>query len=245
MDTKKTYFYDELLSQFDTILINIKSRLNISQETLNDVNEERNRLLQSKKDIQNALQILLTIDNIKESLSSGRKADLTTKYKQRLSSFEEIKLLINKYHRELEAICEDNNDDTNGTITNINNEHALELGDNDLREHLLLDETKKNLEEASKNISETHINLINQSNRLKDLDHHLSKGEKDVIHSNSHLRQLSNRKFCIKLVLHLVVILLAIGIIAALVLKVFYMHNTYSKNVTSNTHSEVINQFEL
>lgn len=200
MDIERTYFYDELLSQFDNIVNGIKSRFNINEKSLNDVNEER----------------------------------------QRLTSYEEIQSLIMNYHKELEAICADGSQG-NYIKDKANKEQILEIGDNDLREHLLLEETKRNLEEATRNISDAHTQLINQSSRLRELDHHLDKGEKDVAHSNTHLRQLSNRKFCIKLTLHLIVILLAIGIIAGLILKVFKMHNSYSKGQTI----EVINQFEL
>ena len=219
-------FYDQLLTQFDSLIKSIKNKLIIKQDdsvySFTDINQERFRLSESKKELHDSLQILLSLDEIKDSLSYTKKIDLIQKYKNRLNDFEEVKQLIEQYHEKLKTVI---NEDESINITSNNkktNKDEYMGFDNDLHEHLLLAESKNNLEEAHKNIEETHILLQQQKSKLVQVKDKLDEGENYNRISAKQISNVSNKKFCIKIILHIIVILLAIAIIAGLILKFLF-----------------------
>ena len=224
-------FYDQLLIQFDSLIRSIKTKLIIkSNETSNnfaDINQERSRLSESKKELHDSLQILLSLDEIKDSLSYKKKIDLVQKYKNRLNDFEEVKQLIEQYHEKLTiAINEEDTHIISNKIKSNRNEDYMEYADNDLHEHLLLAESKNNLEETHKNIEETHILLKQQKSKLVQIKDKIDEGEKYNSISARQISLVSNKKFCVKIILHLIVILLAIAIVAGLILKFLFYQKT-------------------
>lgn len=220
-------FYDQLLIQFDSLIRSIKVKLIInSNKTSNnfaDINQERCRLSESKKELHDSLQILLSLDEIKDSLSYKKKIDLVQKYKNRLNDFEEVKQLIEQYHEKLTtAINEEDTNNISNKIKNNRNDDYMEYADNDLHEHLLLAESKNYLEQTHKNIEETNILLQQQKTRMVQIKDKIDEGEKYNSISAKQISSVSNKKFCVKIVLHLIVILLGIAIVAGLILKFLF-----------------------
>lgn len=217
--SQKTYFYDDLLSEFDKIIINIKNRLD--SKYFEDVQDEKTRLIKSKKDLHDAVQIILIVETLKDSLSSARKEDLNKKYNKRLASFNQVKELVCKYHERLyNSLYVVSNNENN------DKEVYIEYGNNDLEENLLLEESKRGLEETARNLVDTQTMLYQQKEKLNKLPFGISECESELKQSSNHINSLSRRGFYIKLILNLIVILLGIGIIAGLVLKIINEYKT-------------------
>ncbi len=220
--SQKTYFYDDLLSEFDKIIINIKNRLD--SKYFEDVQDEKTRLIKSKKDLHDAVQIILIVETLKDSLSSARKEDLNKKYNKRLVSFNQVKELVCKYHERLyNTLYIVSNNENN---ENNNKEVYMDYGNNDLEENLLLEESKRGLEETARNLVDTQTMLYQQKEKLNKVPIGISECESEIKQSSNHINSLSRRGFYIKLILNLIVILLGIGIIAGLVLKIINEYKT-------------------
>jgi hypothetical protein len=231
----KYYFYDELFIQFDSLINKVKNNLSKNNEFIS-IYQERSRLVGCKKDLNSALQILLSIDNFKDSISEGRKKDLIERCRLRYNDFEQVKELVDSYHKKLRYYYdEDNQNEDDYTHSDENKLYKSRLlkveskddEDNDLTEHLLLEETKRALEQATKNLSDTSSKIKRNYQDLQVISNHLEEGDDRLKQSNKRLRTLSNKSFFIKLLLHLVVVFLFISIIILIVMK--YLHNNRNK----------------
>lgn len=224
---KKKYFYDDLFLQFDSLMNKIKNNLSINTSDFESIHKERNRLVNCKKDLNSALQILLSIESFKDSISLHRKTDVLQSLNTRYRTFEEVKELISIYHERLKAhfIHEDDIDveyqNKSAKVKYLKMESKD--NENDLTEHLLVEESRKALIETTNNLDETNSRLAKQKLRIGNLSGDLDVGSKMVSHSNKAVGSLSNNKFYTKLILHSIAILLGIAILAGLIIKLFYV----------------------
>jgi hypothetical protein len=215
--------------QFDKLIINIKTRLDNKQ--IDDVSDEKIRLIKSKKELHEAVQIILIVETLKDSLSSARKEDLNKKYNKRLNSLDEVKELVSRYHERLynTLYIVSNNEEE---VRNNGEEVGMDFGNNDLEENLLLEESKRGLEETAKNLKDAQTLIYQQKEKLGNVPMRISSGEAEIRLSSNHIKSISRRSFYIKLLLNIIALLLAIAIIAGLVLKII---NEYKQDQNGNS----------
>ena len=248
------YFYDDLFNQFDN-LINITKNELSNNNNFKSIITEKNRLTICKRNLNSASNILLSIDNIKDKIPKERKHDIILKLSNKYNDFEKLKKLIENYHKKLEYYFSEANDYKNYTLeTPIeepnNKKRYLKLfskegekeNDNDLTEHFLMEDIRKNLEQSAKNLDDVNLELKMQHNKLLEIDNELGYGHECIKRSNKTIRQISQKRFIIKLILHLLVIFMAVAIIVGLVLKwkSFYRSDNNNKDLNNNSTEYII-----
>lgn len=227
---QKRIFYSEILKSFDNIIAGVKNKL--SSLNFNSMTYERTKLANCKKDLNEASNLLLSLETIQDDLSLPKKKELIRECKIRLNKFDNIKEELELYHDKLKRfyLSEEeyqqsmaNNHTTKSKYLNLNNAEE-NYNDNDLTEHLLLEETRRNLEMATRNIGEVNTHIVQQTNQLEKIDNDLYTGNKYVQHSNKAVSIISNKRFYTKLILHLAVFFLLVSIVCCLVIKYNYKY---------------------
>lgn len=239
------YFYDELFNKFDNLIVKTKNNL-LKDNNFKTVVKERNKLVMIKKDLNSASNILLSIDNIKENIPDNRRQDLLLKLSSKYNLFNSVKKLLEEYHSKLELYFEEVDEYRNYTINiNNNNNNNCEktsylklysnenvLNENDLTEQLLLGDIRKNLEISAKNLQDVKLELGNQHIRMTNINDNLIQGNNCVLSSRKVINKISQKKFVIKLILHILVVFMAIVIIVSIIVKLKGKSNYNKDNIT-------------
>lgn len=222
---KENMFYDELLTRFDSNVKEIKERLNLNK--YESIFKEKSNLNYCKDKLNHSLEILASLDNINEEISTFKKKDLILKVKKKYNDFKEVKHLIDQYHEKLFSVYLSNeNENVNENVNEINNDRIEYLNqdgnynDNDLTEHLLIKETKKNILEVSKNVHDVNIELSKQGNKLLQINEHLTDSNELSKQTKRKWESLTYSKVIYKFFLWLIFILLFIAICCLLFIKI-------------------------
>ena len=226
----KRIFYESLFEKLDKIIKEIKNQLSKEKIENSTLVNERTKLVNCKNKISEALNILLSLENIENNISTSKKKELVSNFRLRYKEFEEVKNLVKIYHENLNKhfLTEDdflnknkskkytylndiNNNDYYEPANNDNEDEIQEFKENDLTEHLLLEETKKNFQLAAQNLVDVNTELNTQHNKLSNMNEDLYVSHKYVKQSKTSINYISNQKFYTKLILHSAVILLFIA----------------------------------
>lgn len=203
--TSRKVFYQELFDKFDNLIIGIKKT--ISQNIEENIMREKNKLVKCKEDLQKGLEILLSLESFESSLSLVKRKELLVELQNRSKKFEEVKELVNLHHEKLRNYFINEVDSTEKRV------YLEDLdNDNDLTEHLLLVETKRNIEKACQNLSEINSELQMQGSKLSNIDKNINSGKSSIGKSNRNISGVTNIKFYTKLTLYLVSFFLFIAI---------------------------------
>lgn len=224
---KENMFYDELLNRFDLNIKEIKERLKLNN--FQSIFKEKENLNYCKQKLSHSLEILTSLDNVNEEISTFKKKDLILKVKKKYNDFKDVKQLIDQYHEKLfnTYLSNEENDEGNND-TNINRDRKQYLKqneneydeDNDLTEHLLIKETKRNIMEVSKNVEEVNIELSKQGNKLSEINQHLIESNEISRKTKRKWESLTYSKIFYKFFLWLIFILLLIAICCLLFIKI-------------------------
>ena len=230
----KAIFYNELFNQFDLLIEDVKN--NLYSKTCNNMNitNEKRKLVYCKNKINEASNILLSLDSFQESISISKRKELISQCTKRYLKLDEVKSALNFYHDKIKQQFLTEDEYKFGSLSKNESKKSKYLNleekdDNDLTEHLLLEETKKNLEITAKNMDEIQYGMNKQTVVLNNLNENLYMSEKYVKHSKKAITIISNKRFYTKLILHIAVILLFVGIICGVIIKFEYRKGSSSK----------------
>lgn len=237
----KVVFYNELFNQFDLLVEGVKNKLYLKSYSNSSITSERKKLVNCKKDLNEASNILLSLETFQDSISLSKRRELISQCNYRFKKFEEVKEALEFYHDNMKRHFLNEEEYKLGTVNNKESKRSTYLkldnqeldNDNDLTEHLLLEETRKNLEITAQNMNEVQTGMISQSKQLENLNGELYQGQKYIKHSKKAISIISNKRFYTKLILHLAVILLFVGIVCGIIIKFAYKSRS-SRNKTKD-----------